>query len=254
VRRDKQLEKSCISQLVVNMETFAIHIVGNQGTVNVDFVERNYKLLDDEILIGRNENFPTTININKLLTLQNKAIDNAIFDSFTLTTKPSAPYFFDLKAWILSKYPAIGDNINKGISFEIDFYFKMNHYYENTEDRIVKHYALTSRLNVVFSAYKSMIAGEGIKTGNWYARQTGKWVEYKSDVTPYESILAQGDTTDDCLEFDIVSPVEGDLKIKIINQVNMESAFSNLPDYEVNGIMKIKAVEFSDYEQTSEIV
>lgn len=239
-----------------NIPQFSIHIIGNNGTVNLDFVERNYKLDLNEILLGQASDFPIKKDVTDTIGFGDKIIKGMAFFEQEYTVYAGTPQFFDIKAWIEQVFDEGISVYNSGVSFLMDLYTRFNHYYDGGDGITFFHYSGSMHQRGAFTVYKPNISGAQYVTQgiNWFHRQ-GVWVKYDSSRYMYESILNTGELGATAFNTTLVNtalPVS--LKLSMDNRLGNETGFSALPNYKANTLLRLRAYEYSMDDHSIEVV
>lgn len=232
------------------MDQYSINIIGNNGTVNADFVENNYKLALNEILLGQASNFPIKKDITDTIGFGDNIIKGMQFKEQEFIIYPGTPQYFDLKAYIEDVFDEGTSVYNSAVSFYFDLYFKFNHFYDDTSggsEPIQYHYAGMAHKKGAFVIYKPNKSGvQYISSDITWIQQDGLWVQYDSSSSMYGSIIeGDGHLSDSAFNTTIVNSSASFLKMMIDNKLNIESGFSAYPSYKVNAVLRLRAFEYS---------
>jgi hypothetical protein len=231
------------------MDQYSINIPGNSGSVNISFEELSYKLLNDEIIIGQNSDFPTKKDISLLISLQDKFYADSAFEEIVNEVKPTADYNYALDTWIENNFGADSPNYNLGVRFFIDAHISFNH--RAVDGSLIHHYAGTYFKRFSFTAYRTKVSGNDF----YFSAidkivQNGVWVEYNSAFTDYASVANDGELSDGAFTFTIDSSNRLIVGCNLRNETGFESDL----DYECDLILKIDAHELSVENYTTETV
>lgn len=234
------------------MDQYAININANAGsTLNLSFEELQYRLLNGEIMVGDTLGFPIKKNIENVLI----NYDGIVSTSGIGDTSPSDPFYINLSNFIGTYFPNnIGDGINgdKGVSFEVDLRFFMNHYYYNPAVAPNKlHYSLTGNMLLRFNVLKTNAIGFVYKpSAVQIVSQSFAWVQYDSSRKMYDGVLDSGSqlTGNTTPMVEIYVPQSNASASLRVNNV-LREIFSNYPQYIMNLQYTIKAYQLdqSDY-------
>jgi len=143
------------------MDQYSINIIGNNGTVNVDFIEKNYKLGLNEILLGQASDFPIKKDITDIVGFGDNIIKDMAFYEHEYTIYPGLPQYFDIKAWIQQVFDEETTVYNSAVSFLIDLYSRFNHYYDDSVEEIC-HYSGSMHQRGAFTVTSRMFTGHNM--------------------------------------------------------------------------------------------
>jgi len=241
--------------IAYKMDRYSIHTLINNGIINVDFVERNFKLNDGDILVGTSA-FPEVKHVGNLFNFLDDNASSKVFKSVLFTITPVKPYLFNLYQWLDDNFPSYSRDIDKGYSITVDFYFRFNHYYENGsgEQIIKKHYAGSAQKQLVFTIFKSRVSSAPLYTTSIDMMFfKGKWVEYNSASQLYYAILQDGVLLEEAFPVGFSAFQPNELFLNCENGLRSHSGFSIQPNYAVDVDMRMTVLEFSNDDHTMEI-
>lgn len=240
------------------MDQYSINIIGNNGTVNVDFVEKNYKLALNEILLGQAGDFPAKKDITDLIGFGDNIVKGMKFFEGEYTIYPGSPQYFDLKAWIETVFNEGVSVYNSGVSFVIDLYSRFNHYFDNSsaDPPVVIHHAGSMHQRGMFTVYKPNISGaQYLNTDIEWLSRKGVWLTYNSYPTIYGSLSDSDELAATAFNTTIVnvaSPVS--LNLSMDNRLPNQTGMSDIPNYKANTLLRLMAFEYSMDDHSIEVI
>lgn len=181
-------------------------------------------------------------------------IPENIFDIRT-RLRPSSSVFFGITEWIEDNIPPMsGELPDKGVWFEFQLQFWMNHYYEDKTNNDTFHRTLTATKIFHISVLKTnhqdtpYVVSE-LKDISF----SGAWVAYDSSSILYDAVLDSGDLTEDAFPVSIEDAFPN-YSIRIDNALRTLLDWESEPDWEASVLIRIRTLEYSTYDRTNEII
>lgn len=255
------------------MDQFSIHIHANNSPTSVEFVEKNYKLNAGETLIGKDNDFPEKKNIAPVTTwFEDWQVLQGELTGITPTASVSLRTI-DLTSFLTTYFNTQSgeERPDKGLTFEADLFFFMNHVYEiEGSPPTIHHFSLTANLLIRFTLMKTNTSV--FYLGNMTViNASGKWVKYDYTVNEgkvefYTGILSNGnaipqigtpgETPNATQCFAVVHDAltTSTLKFTVSNILRDNTGFSSLPNYDAKVRYKIRALNYDQSDHTYEYV
>jgi hypothetical protein len=170
--------------------------------------------------------------------------------------KPTDPFTFNITQWITDNVlPISGELPDKGVMFELDLQFWMNHYYEELRGEMdVFHRTLTASKVVRFAMLRSnydepIFVPGGISEISF----SGSFMAYVSKPTLYYNVSDYGELVSTAFPVSIV-PEDVNFLLKVENNLRNQTNWETLPNWDVSLLIRAKVKEFSMYDITTEII
>jgi len=176
------------------------------------------------------------------------------FCVFSDELRPSLPVIFDLSNWVNENIlPVDGHLPDKGMSFEFDIQFWMNHYHNDTEHETVYHRSLTASKVLRMSMLKTNSSNELFVPSELKELHfTGAHCDYDSWPVVYNQVMHAGPLYTNA--FPVTIDLAGsNYRLKIENNLITEMGFESI-NWRVAFMLKAKATEFSMIDRTNTIV
>ena len=170
--------------------------------------------------------------------------------------KPTSAVRFNITEWITENIrPISGELPDKGLMFEIDLQFWMNHYYvEKSGAKNVFHRTLTANKLLRFSMLALNYDDPQFVSGDLIELSfSGAFTAYESKPVLYQGVLDYGilDTTSFPASIELVNT---GINLLIENNLRYQPNWQDVPDWNVSLLMRAQVKEFSLYDRTNEII
>lgn len=203
-----------------------------------DYTPMKFPLAKGDVIAGSATGEPVVENVNNMLT----AYTGKVVVTGSGMVIPNTSHVIDIDEFITTHFPA-GDekNPDKGVSFEFDIQFYLDHKHKTNTDPPYIHYSLSGNILARFSALKT-------NTSAWAYQLSGlneisksfAWIQYDSDTTPYGRKKDNGSSI--AGTFIELSTSGANISLLIKNPLN--AVFSGRVDWELNFKYILKANQY----------
>jgi hypothetical protein len=222
------------------MDQYSIQIIGNGGSVNIDFKELLYKLAGGEILIGKTNDFPENLNIQHQIDWNNDwvvATGSVIVNKGTAQTINLSDIIDDLMP------TETGESVaDRGVTVEVDLFFYVNH--KADDDGRIYHFSATANKIFRLNILRTDTRGGGLEywtSDKNMIHESGRWVEYDSDADDFASVNDSGILSNSAFTITISQLTSGgDVFIRIDNNLHNETSWPSTPKNTAEVRYKIK--------------
>jgi len=228
------------------MDQFALHILGNNNSTSIEFVEKQYKLDAGETLVGKDNDFPEKQDISNIITSYDgwKAIEGDF-----VVNPNKAKLAINLRTLIDSFFPASSQETtpDRGITCEVDFFFFVNHIGYNEQEEVY-HLAVTANKLIRFNIMKTVTESESVAlyvSTIDYLSETGNYVIYDSSSGYFTSVRSNGNIRNEDITLSFSGSGNSTAYLNVTNDLQRNPSFSANPRYPLQVQYKLRMKDLS---------